>query len=122
MEFSRQEYCSGLPFPSPGNLPNPGIKPRSPALQADSLLSELPGKPNGCIVMVDGFYLSKTFFSNKKDRKKDLLLKRRRRREFPDNHWLRFHVFIAKGLSSIPGPGTKITQAMQCGKKEKRKN
>ena len=37
MEFSRQEYCSGLPSPSPGNLPNPGIEPRSPALPADSL-------------------------------------------------------------------------------------
>ena len=45
MEFSRQEYWSGLPFPSPGDLPNPGIKPRSPALQADALLSEPPGKP-----------------------------------------------------------------------------
>ena len=41
MGFSRQEYCSGLPFPSPKNLPDPGIKPRSPALQADSLLTEL---------------------------------------------------------------------------------
>ena len=40
MGFSRQEYWSGLPFPSPGNLPNPGIEPRSPTLQADSLLSE----------------------------------------------------------------------------------
>ena len=45
MEFSRQEYWSGLPCPPPGDLPNPGIEPRSPALQADSLLSELPGKP-----------------------------------------------------------------------------
>ena len=43
--FSRQEYWSGLPFPSPGDLPDPGIKPRFPALQADSLLSEPPGKP-----------------------------------------------------------------------------
>ena len=42
MEFSRQEYWSGLPFSSPGDLPNPGIKPGSPALQADSLLSEPP--------------------------------------------------------------------------------
>ena len=42
--FSRQEYWSGLPFPFPGNLPNPGVKPRSPALQADSLLTELRGK------------------------------------------------------------------------------
>ena len=38
MGFSRQEYWSGLPFPSPGDLPDPGIKPRSPALQADALL------------------------------------------------------------------------------------
>ena len=45
MEFSRQEYWSGLPFPSPGDLPNPGIEPRSPALQADTLPSEPPGKP-----------------------------------------------------------------------------
>ena len=41
MGFSRQEHWSGLPFPSPGDLPNPGIKPRSPALQADALSSEL---------------------------------------------------------------------------------
>ena len=45
MGFSRQEYWSGLPFPSSGDLPNPGIKPRSPALQADALTSEPPGKP-----------------------------------------------------------------------------
>ena len=40
MGFSRQEYWSGLPFPSPGDLPDPGIEPRSPALQADSLPTE----------------------------------------------------------------------------------
>ena len=45
MGFSRQEYWRGLPFPSPGDLPNPGIEPMSSALQADSLLSEAPGKP-----------------------------------------------------------------------------
>ena len=45
---SRQEYWSGLPFPSPGDLPDPGIKPRSPALQADVLTSEPPGKPMLC--------------------------------------------------------------------------
>ena len=44
MGFSRQEYWSGLPCPPPGDLPNPGIEPRSPTLQADSLLSEPPGK------------------------------------------------------------------------------
>ena len=45
MGYSRQEYWSGLPFPSSGDLPNQGIEPRSPALQADSLLSETPEKP-----------------------------------------------------------------------------
>ena len=46
MEFSRQAYWSGLPFPSPGDLPDPGIKPGSPTFQADALLSEPPGKPS----------------------------------------------------------------------------
>ena len=43
MGFSRQEHWSGLPFPSPGDLPDPGIEPRSPTLQADALPSEPPG-------------------------------------------------------------------------------
>ena len=45
MGFSRQEYWSGLPFPSPEDLPHPGIEPRSPSLQTDALPSEPPGKP-----------------------------------------------------------------------------
>ena len=45
MEFSRPESWSGWPFPSPGDLPNPQIEPRSPALQADSLPAEPPEKP-----------------------------------------------------------------------------
>ena len=44
MGFSRREYWSGLPFPSPGDLPNPGVEPRSPALQADTLPSEPQGR------------------------------------------------------------------------------
>ena len=48
MGFSRQEYWSGLPFPSPGDLPNPGIEPWSPALQADAVPSEPQGK--SCVV------------------------------------------------------------------------
>ena len=62
--FPRQEYWSGLPFTSPGDLPDSGIEPGSPALQADSLLSELPGKP--LKVSLDlGFFIFKkgsTFF------------------------------------------------------------
>ena len=46
MGFSRQEYGSGVPFPSPGNLPDSGMEPESPALQADSFLSKPIGEPN----------------------------------------------------------------------------
>ena len=46
--FSRQEYWSGLPFPSPEDLPDAGIEPESPALQANSLPSEPPGRPQEC--------------------------------------------------------------------------
>ena len=47
MGFSRKEYWSGLPFPSPGDLPDPGIEPGSPALQTDALPSQPPGKGGG---------------------------------------------------------------------------
>ena len=52
MGFSRQEYWSGLPFPSPGDLPNPGIEPGSPALQTDALPSEPLGKPKALINLI----------------------------------------------------------------------
>ena len=52
MGFSRQEYWSGLPFPSPGDLPDPGIKPRSAALQADSLPFEPPGEPHKSFLFI----------------------------------------------------------------------
>ena len=54
MEFSRQEYWTGLPFPSPGDLLDPGIKPASPALQADSLSSEPPEKPIHEVASIKG--------------------------------------------------------------------
>jgi len=56
MEFYKQKYWSGLPFPSPGHLPDPGIKSGSPALQANSLLFEPPGKPQW---MTSEFILNK---------------------------------------------------------------
>ena len=51
MGFSRQECWSGLPFPSPGDVPDPGIEPRSPTLQADALPSEPPGKFSGLKIL-----------------------------------------------------------------------
>ena len=51
MGFSRQEHWSGLPFPSPGDLPDPGIEHGSPALQADSVLTELQGKPSKIFIV-----------------------------------------------------------------------
>ena len=63
MEFSRQGYWSGLPCPPPGDLPNPGIEPGSPALQADSLLSESPGKSKntgvGSLALLQQIFLTK---------------------------------------------------------------
>ena len=56
MGFSRREYWSGLPFPSPGDLPHPGIEPGSPALQEDSLTSEPPGS-----MQYKHFYLKRKF-------------------------------------------------------------
>ena len=53
MGFPRQEYWSELPFPSPGDLPDPGIEPRSPTLQADALPTEPPGKLKGPVNVQD---------------------------------------------------------------------
>ena len=58
MGFPGQEYCSGLPFPSPGNLPDPGIKSGSPSLQEDSLPTEPPGKPLKCGNVIKYMYAS----------------------------------------------------------------
>ena len=54
MEFSRKEYQTGLPFSSPGDLPNPGVKPASPALAGGFLTTELPGKPHGKLFSKNG--------------------------------------------------------------------
>ena len=60
--FSKQEYWSGLPFPTPGDVYNPGIKPRTPELQVDSLLSETPEKPEytgvGILSLLQGIILT----------------------------------------------------------------
>ena len=75
---SRQEYWSGLPFPSPGDISNSGIKPRSPALQADSLLTELQGKALSQNRPIKNIYLSNMFvftFSRLQFWKKILIIK-----------------------------------------------
>ena len=81
MGFSRQEHWIGLPFPSPGDLPNPGIEPGSPTFQADALTSELPGKltlklrasgapPQPCSLQVPGgAILSSTCVSSHTEQK-----------------------------------------------------
>ena len=73
MGFSRQEYCTGLPFPSPEDLPNPGIKPSSPALQTDALPPEPPGKPLPmlqCLLATSSipFSFSFSYFSKRESR------------------------------------------------------
>ena len=63
MEFSRPEYWSGCPLRSPGGHPNPGIESRSPALQADSLPTDLQGKPINTLLLakVHGFHLGSLY-------------------------------------------------------------
>ena len=56
MEFSRQEYWSGLPFPPPGDLPNPGIEPRSPTLQADSSQGKPKNTELGSLSLLQGIF------------------------------------------------------------------
>ena len=63
MGFSRQKCWSGLPCPSPGDLPKPGIEPRSPALKADSLPSKPPGKPHGPRQVATYSLLSETLYA-----------------------------------------------------------
>ena len=68
MGFSRQEYWSGLPFPSPGDLPDPVMEPRSPTLQADALLSEPPGKTHtvvrNCYMLTKHIFVKNNVFPN----------------------------------------------------------
>ena len=59
MGFPRQEYWSGLPFPSPGDVPNPGTEPASPVLQVDSSLSEPPEKPNLFLSVSNSLFIQK---------------------------------------------------------------
>ena len=61
MGFPRKEYWSGLPFPSPGDLPDSGIEPRSPTLQADALTSEPPGMSEECVISLVLSHCSKDF-------------------------------------------------------------
>ena len=62
MRFSSQENWSGMSFSSPGDLPDPEIKPGSPASQLDSLLSEPPGKPHGVVFQLFIPFIAKSYF------------------------------------------------------------
>ena len=62
MEFSKQEYWNGLPFPSPGDLPHPGIEPASPMLAGGFFTTEPPGKPRLCLE--DRPFISSTNLNN----------------------------------------------------------
>ena len=83
MRFPRQGYWSGLPFPSPGDLPHLGIEPGSPALHVGSLPAELPGKPDICtnplnylLIAKDLSTPSKSYLKSAKDKAWDKVLKR----------------------------------------------
>ena len=97
LEFFRPRYCSRWPFPSPGDLPNPGIEPRSPALQADSLPAEPPGKhaTYRCasyrdILRILLMILRSVLFTGTNGRKLTHSLKTRKELLFPKINKLRF--------------------------------
>ena len=85
MEFSRQEYWSGLPFPSPGDLPDPGIKPWSPALEADTLPFEPPGKPFHAKMGTIRTEMARTYQKQKRFRRGDKNTQKNYKND-PDNH------------------------------------
>ena len=89
MEFSRQEYWSGLPFPSPRDLPNPGMEPRSPALQADALPSKPTGNPR------DASY-QRCMPNGKKEFVRKMNILRRAYREWPEKNFKREALVTAK--------------------------
>ena len=97
MEFSRQEHWSGLPFPSPRDLPDPGIEPEFPALQGGSLPSEPLEKPLVGPIFPYIFPHSETLLEVQQ---------------------LGLHTFTAEGSGLVSGQGTKIPQAMQGGQKK----
>ena len=85
MEFSRQEYWSGLPFPSPEDLPGPGIKPWSPALEADTLPFEPPGKPFHAKMGTIRTEMARTYQKQKRFRRGDKNTQKNYKND-PDNH------------------------------------
>ena len=100
MGFSRQEHCSGLPLPSPGDLPDPGIEPRTPAPQGDSLPSEPPGTPHR--------YQVSFFCSRGGGQSCDLRVTPRTRRE--PRHLVRGTVRGRAPQASRPPPGSPAPQ------------
>ena len=102
MGFPRQGYWSGLPFPFPGNLTDPGVEPGSPTLQADSSLIEPPGKPQKMCIRLLNQNGQKAFdYLSTVDWLGTPLTVQ----------WLRFHIPNAGGIGSIPGPISKIPHA-----------
>ena len=101
MEFSRQEYLNGQPFHYPGDLPNPGVEPESPALQADSLLSEHQGRVvHGSKIKKQENFLPAPSVKSSWERRLSTWISL-------VVQWLRLHAANAGGLGSIPGQGTR---------------
>ena len=106
MGFSRQEYWSGLPFPSPGDLPNPGIEPRSLALQADALTSEPPGKPQGLAHVIQNSRLQPNPKLLKQKRKKEVLVREMKPGSFGLQVWLHLGAETSLEIHLYPSLGS----------------
>ena len=128
-DFSRQEYWNELPFPSPGDLPDPGIEPTSPALQADSLPTELQGKLKWSISFKQKFFKKYNesqynelyfYICNLHNIVPQLYFNLKKASSL-EVQWLRLHHSTAGGKCLIPTQGTKIPHASRQGQKKKKK-
>ena len=120
MGFSRPENWSGHPFPSPGDLPNPGIEPRSPALQAESLPAELQGKPH-CHNVWNRQWISLVLKANVRGGKQRIVPKVKENRNHLSLTWLTVlsvmwcHIIVSKS-----GDGSQFLQRLDLDKKKKK--
>ena len=120
MEFPRREDWSRLPFPPPEDLPNPGIKPMSPALATGFFITEPPGKPFLYLRILQIRLISSLEKPHFLTMAKELFTWWNRVQSLENiTHstslvvqWLRLHASIARGEGSIPGPGTKIPHTL----------
>ena len=112
MGFSRQEYWSGLPFPSPGDLPDPGIEPGSPTLEADALTSKPPGTIDTCLLELNQFAVHLKLTHHCQSTILQYKINIFKKGNFPGGPVVKNPPANAGDLSSIPGQPSLVPQLL----------